>query len=296
MARGYKLGTAEPKKLFMGLRTSQVAILGAGVAVCFFAVAINQLPATLVIAAIFAGLAFLPFGGRNLDEWIPIFMKWTLTGSKGREYRAVAPLLGHTDKKTQMVAPPPFVRGVKLLKVVNSEGREIAVLKDKQNGTFSAVLQIRGGAFALSGQADQEAQLANWGSVLARFAREGTIINRVQWIERAIPENSQSMQEYFSEAAALAPNDPVTASYTELIDTAVPVTTAHEVYLVIQISQLRAAKQVKQAGGGDDGACEVLIRELTNAASQVANAGFQVTGVLNRDQMVRFIRTAFEPN
>jgi hypothetical protein len=296
MARGYKLGTAEPTKLFMGLRTSQAVILAIGVAFCFVAVAINQLMATIFIVAIFAGLAFLPFGGRNLDEWIPIFARWTLTGSSGRNYHAVAPLLGHTDRKTQMVSPPPFVKGVKLLKVVNSEGREIAVMKDKAAGTYSATLQISGNSFALSGTADQEAQLANWGSVLARFAREGSLINRVQWIERAIPENSQAMQEYFTGTATLDVDNPVTASYIELIDSAVPVTTAHEVYLVIQISQLKAAKQIKQAGGGDDGACEVLIRELTNAASQVAGAGFKVNGVLNRDQMVRFIRTSFEPN
>jgi hypothetical protein len=132
--------------------------------------------------------------------------------------------------------------------------------------------------------------------VLARFAREGSVINRVQWIERAIPENSQLMHDYFDSTATLDENDPVTSSYLELIEDAVPVTTAHEVYLVIQISQAKAGKQIKQAGGGDSGACEVLLRELLNASSQVASAGFKVLGALNRDEVVRLVRTTFEPS
>ncbi len=296
MAQGYKLGGAEPKKLFMGFRTSQVVILAIGVMLGFIAVAANQLLLVLVIFGFAVAIAFLPFGGRNLDEWIPIFARWTITGSKGRQHHSVAPLLGHTDKKSQMIGPPPFLKGVKLLKVVNSDNREIAVIKDAQAGTYSGVLQISGGSFVLSSSADQEVQLANWGSVLARFSREGSLINRVQWIERAIPENSQAMHEYFDGAAALGEDNLATQSYLELIDSAAPITTSHEVFLVIQISQLKCAKQIKQAGGGDDGACEVLIRELTHAANQVASAGFNVLKVLNRDDAVRLIRTSFEPD
>ena len=296
MARGYKLGSAEPKKLLLGFRTSQVVICAIGIFLVFITLAAGQLIAVFVVIFVTAALAFLPFAGRSLDEWIPIFTKWLITGSSGRNYHAAAPLLGHTDRKTQMVAAPSFVKGVKLLKVVHSEGREIAVIKDTTNATYSAVLAIRGGAFVLSSRADQETQLANWGSVLSRFAREGSIINRVQWIERAIPENSQLMHEYFDASSTMDPSNPVANSYMELIDSAVPVTTAHEVYLVIQISQARASKQIKQAGGGDDGSCEVLLRELVNAASEVANSGFQVLGALNRDQVARLIRTTFEPN
>ncbi len=296
MTRGYKLGVAEPKKLLLGFRTSQVVILAVGTFLSFIALAAGQLIVVLVLILLFAGLAFLPFGGRNLDEWVPIFAKWILTGSKGRNYHAAAPLLGHTDQKMQMVAAPPFIKGVKLLKVLHSEGREVAVIKDAANKTYSAVLALRGGAFVLSGSNDQEVQLENWGSVLARFAAEGSVISRVQWIERAIPENSQLMHDYFDASATLEKSSPVTDSYLELIEDAVPVTTAHEVYLVLQISQIKAAKQVKQAGGGDSGACEVLLRELMNAAKEVAGAGFKVLGALNRDEVARLIRTTFEPS
>lgn len=296
MARGYKLGSAEPKKLLMGLRTSQVVLCAIGILFAFVLAAAGLLIWVFLVVPIFAGMAFLPFGGRNLDEWAPIFARWVLAGSSGHTYHATAPLLGHTDKKTQIVSAPPFVKGVKLLKVVHSEGREVAVIKDTANSTYSAILSIRGKSFILSGREDQEAQLANWGSVLSRFAREGSVINRVQWIERAIPENSQLMHDYYNETSIMNNQDPVANSYMELIDTAVPVTTAHEVYLVIQISQGKAAKQIKQAGGGDDGSCEVLLRELLHAASEVANAGFEVLGALNRDQVARLIRTTFEPN
>jgi hypothetical protein len=97
--------------------------------------------------------------GRNLDEWLPIFAKWIVTGKSGRNYHSPAPLLGHTDRKTQMVAAPSFVKGVKLLKVIHAEGREVAVIKDTVNATYSAVLSIRGNSFVLASRQDQEQQL-----------------------------------------------------------------------------------------------------------------------------------------
>ena len=296
MAQGYKLGSAEPKKLFYGFRTSQFVICAVGVASAILLLNTGNLIAVFAVVTICAVLAFLPLMGRNLDEWLPIFAKWIVTGKSGRNYHAPAPLLGHTGRTTQMVAAPSFVKGVKLLKVIHAEGREVAVIKDTVNATYSAVLSIRGNSFVLASRQDQEQQLASWGSVLSRFAREGSIINRVQWIERAIPESSQKMHEFYEENASLGENSSVTESYMELIDSAVPITTSHEVYLIIQISQLRAAKQIKQAGGGDDGSCEVLLRELANAASELSSAGFQVLGALDRDQVARLIRTTFEPH
>jgi hypothetical protein len=296
MARGYKLGSAEPKKFIMGLRTSQFVICAVAIAFAFIIMATGHIILVVPVVGIGAALAFLPFGGRNMDEWLPIFARWVLTGKSGRQYYATAPLLGHSDQRNQTLSPPPFLKGIKLLKVKHTEGREIAVIKDTTAGTYTAIIQISGKAFVLSGKPDQEDALANWGSVLARFAREGSVISRVQWIERAVPENTQAMHKYYDETRQLDPNDPIADSYNELIDMAVPVTTSHEVYLAIQISALKSGKAIKQAGGGDDGACEVLFRELQNAANQVNQSGFNVLGVLDRNQAVRLIRTTFEPD
>lgn len=294
MANSYKLGVAEPKKLLLGLRTPQVVILAIAVGFSFLLATSGNLLLVLPVLGVAAAATFLPFAGRSFDEWIPIFAKWILTGSN-RNYSAAAPLLGHSDKQTQVLSPPPFLKGVKLLKVTNKEGIEVAVVKDGANGTYSAAIEIRGGSFVLSNQDEQDMQLANWGSVLARFAREGTVLSRVQWIERAIPENAHAMHNYYDETGTLDENDPVASAYLELIDGAAPVTTAHEAFLVVQISQSSAGKAIKQAGGGDEGACEVLLRELTHAAGQVSSAGFSVLKAIDRNNMVRLIRTTFEP-
>lgn len=296
MTRSYKIGSADPKKIMMGFRTSQVVIVAIFVAIAFLSLASGNIILVLPILLIGACLAFLPLKGRSLDEWIPIFMKWFIGGKKIRNSTSIAPLLGHTDSKVQTMSPPPTLRGLKLLKVKNSDNSEIAILHDTAAGTYSATIEIQGPSFVLEGREEQEQTVANWGSILARFAREGSIVSRIQWIERTLPENSGAMNQYFEDTVHLDENNQLTNSYLELIDSAGPATTRHETFLVIQISQLKCQKQIKQAGGGDAGAAEVLLRELSNTINLVHSAGFKVVRTLDNNSMIRLIRTSFDPS
>lgn len=295
MARTYKIGSAEPKKIMMGFRTSQVVIVAVSCAFAFLFLAAGQLIMIFPIVGIGTILAFLPLKGRSLDEWIPIFMKWFIGGKKMRNSTAIAPLLGHGSSRSQAVSPPISLKGLKLLKVKNAQNEETAVLHDSIAGTYSATIEISGPSFVLESQEEQEQIVANWGSILARFSREGSVISRVQWIERTLPEDSKAMHDYFDTTAHVEVGNQITDAYLELIDSASPVTTKHRTYLVIQISQLKSAKQIKQAGGGEGGACEVLLRELQNTLSLIPSAGFNVLGVLDGNEMIKFIRTSFDP-
>ena len=72
------IGPAYRKKLLMGLRTIQIALL-------FFSgicVLIGFMSGSLVIGAIlgsvFIGAAFMPIGGRVIDEWVLVMYNWIM--------------------------------------------------------------------------------------------------------------------------------------------------------------------------------------------------------------------------
>lgn len=62
----------------------------------------------------------------------------------------------------------------------------------------------------------------------------------------------------------------VVSSYIELLEAAAPVTQEHDVLLALQIDARRAGRDLKRFGGGDKGACELLLREAEGLAQRPA--------------------------
>ena len=84
MSRGYVIGPAYRKKLLMGLRGIQIALLffaGLCVLVGFMG---GSLIAGGVLGSFFIGLAFMPIGGRVIDEWVFVMVNWILKGTRGQ--------------------------------------------------------------------------------------------------------------------------------------------------------------------------------------------------------------------
>src|SRR6202007_2447727 len=98
----------------------------------------------------------------------------------------------------------------------------------------------------------------------AGLAREGSPVSRVQWVERSLPSDGDEVGRYLAEARDTSV--PVTsqsvASYLDLVDSAGAITQDHELFVSVQIDATRARRAIKRMGGGDDGACAVLCREL----------------------------------
>lgn len=295
MTAQYRIGPAERKRLLMGLRTPQVVIMGTSFGLSVFAFSIGGIFAMAAIVIIGAILSFAPISGRQADEWLPVILGWVMKGSGGRAHTSMAPLLGHSDVKNQTISPPPMLSTLKMLKVSIAGGSDIAVIKDVRDGTYTAVLELQGSSFALTDTEEQEASLAAWGNVLATFTQEGSNISRLQWIERSLPEDDAALRRYFEESHKLDLNDTITQSYTELIDQAVPVTSSHEVYLAVQVSQAKLGRALRTAGGDDGAACELLIRELKNIEQHLDGAGITTVRTLGREEIAYLFRTTFEP-
>ncbi|MHB8510233.1 MAG: SCO6880 family protein, partial [Candidatus Dormibacteria bacterium] len=307
MAEGaprYHFGPLERRGLILGLRAGQGLVLL--VAGFIFVLCLHSLPGVsagvvgfaVLLAA--AAAAFLPVSGRTLEQWAPVALRWSgrrLT--RQDRHFSTAPLRGHDGVSGEPPAPalPAFLQGVSIIPAPLTQGgtAQIGVLKDDREKTFTAVLTVRGQSFALLDPSEKARILEGWGSVLAALSREGSLISRVQWIERTFPEGGDAMGSYLREAVSLPVASTPVRSYLELVENAGPATQHHETLVTLQLDARRAHRAIKQAGGRDPGACAVLAREIAFLASQLSRVGILVDGVLTPRLLAKAIRVAFDP-
>lgn len=303
-AQHYEFGAAgEDRTVVMGLRGSQVAILGGGLAVGVGLVRASGGTALgFVLALTMMGVAvaasLVPVSGRTIDEWLPVAARWSARALQRQRVEVpTVPLLGHDPDGRTTQEPPPTLVGTQILAVpIDGEGgREVGVVNDRRADTYTAILAVRGRSFQLADTPDRQRRLAAWGSLLSGLARASSPIHRIQWVERTAPEDPDAMGRYLAEARQVPRDHPTLASYLELVDRVGPAAPAHEALLVVTVSARESRRAIRQAGGGHDGAVQVLIRELHALRRQLAAADLVVDGILTPRLVAGALRTAFEP-
>jgi len=275
----YRFGPLERKGLVAGLGGGQVVCVGAGLVGAVGA--LRLLPTAVgMVAAAFAvaiglGAGFVPVAGRTSEEWTPVLWGWgrrRLFGSwrwLGRAHHRGGP----------GPEPPPALRGSRLVEHGPAGGR-MGVVIDGWDGTCSAVLEASGAGFALLDPEDKQRRLAGWASVLAGLAREGSVVHRLQWIERVHPGDADGLQ--LSMAERLDPGAPPGAarSYAELIGRAGPLTPRHETLVVLSVA-VRSIRRRDGAGRGRTGHLELLAAEMAMLETGLRAADIEVSRALS---------------
>jgi hypothetical protein len=299
----YQFGPLERRGLIGTMRPGQLAVLGASVLLTIIMVETLRSGAGLALGALLltvGGLAsFVPFGGRTLNEWVPVVASFFGRKLLGRDrWRSGAPEAGTRFQGGEVPVRPPDPIGRVELLAFPFRGVELGVLADRSNGTYTAVIQARARSFVLLDPQDKAQRLAGWAGVVAGLAREGSPISRIQWLERTVPDDRNALNRYLREA--LDPSIGLDAlplqSYLRLTQAAGPVTEQHELYIALQVNASKAAKAVKQAGGKDTGACMVLARELDTMARRLEQAEVEVMHALGPRRLAATIRLAYDPN
>ncbi|MEA2433944.1 MAG: hypothetical protein QOG54_1401 [Actinomycetota bacterium] len=297
----YRFGPLERRGVLLGLRLSQIIVLFVG---GLLLVGLGRelppsgaLAALLVIGVATSFAAFVPIAGRALDEWFPVATRWLVASVlRRRVFSSSQPERGLTSLTDPQPSFPDCLKGLQILshRVPNSESR-IGVVKDMRSGTFTGVLSVRGRSFALLDGQEKARRLASWAGILSGLAREGGVVHRLQWIERTVPDTSDEIGAYLKDNIAVPLDSLIARSYLEVVDEAGPVTQQHETYVSLQIHAGRSARAVKTAGGGDEGACEVLRRELTALSSKLMGCEVSVLGALTPRLIAGALRTGFDP-
>jgi hypothetical protein len=119
----------------------------------------------------------------------------------------------------------------------------------------------------------------------------------LQWIEQTLPGQGDELAAHFQSQRdrAVALDSDLVRSYIELVESAAPQSTDHEVLIAVQIDQRRAARELRRLGGGTEAACELLLREAESLGERLAVAEVSVAGLLRPRQYAAVIRDAFDP-
>lgn len=298
----YRFGPLERRGVLAGLRSSQLLILGAaGLMIVIIARTLPPATALVVMVAtalVAAFVAFVPISGRTLDEWLPIVAGWALGGIIGRRIfvsaRASEGLTAVLDPQPDL---PATLRGSTILShaVPGSDAR-IGIIKDGRRGTYTGVLAVRGKSFALLDGPEKARRLSSWAGILAGLASEGGVVHRLQWVERTVSDPGNEVGNYLKNNLAVPLDSLIARSYLEVVDEAGPVTQQHETFVALQVHAGRSSRAVKAAGGADEGACEVLRRELAALSTKLVSAEVTVEGALTPRLVAMAIRTAFDPS
>src|SRR6266508_1008260 len=293
----YRFGPLERRGLIGSLGPGQLLILAAAVLLTIVLVQALKSGAGLGLGLVVltgGGLAsFVPYQGRTLNEWVPVLASFFGRRLSGRHnHRSPAPEAGTRFRGGDVpVSLPDSIGKVELL-AFPFRGVELGVIADRSAGTYTATIQARARSFVLLDPADKASRLAGWAGVVAGLAREGSPVSRVQWIERTVPDDRNSLTRYVRDAIdpSIGLDAAPLQSYLRLTQAASPVTEQHELYVVVQVSAS------KQAGGRDTGACVVLARELETFARRLEGAEIEVLHALGPRRLAATIRLAFDPH
>ena len=207
----YTFGPLEQRGLVGSLRTTQTVILGVAlvIVVCTLA-ARRDADGMLIAVAIGTGallMVFFKVRGRTLEAWTPVIARFLARRLTGRvRYRSAATTAGLLLRADGIVEAavslPEELGDVELVAApVDPAGAAaIGVVKDRRGQTFTATLGVRVRNFALLSDAEQERRLAAYGTVLAGLARDDSVIRRVGWVERTVPNDGDDVAAYLQQA------------------------------------------------------------------------------------------------
>ncbi len=311
----YRFPPLERRGVIAGWRAGQIAAVAFGLILAVLSVRSRPSVPGVVMAVAWVGgavgLAFWPVAGRTGEQWLPVVARWIWAGATGHRVEAAH---GPTDGAVAVVATRPGGRaprgvasratpaphsvfdGLHLLAgPAGADGPGPGVLEDGRARTVTAVLEVRGHSFALLGPDEQDARVAAWARVLASLAREGSAVHRLQWVETCLPDDGRAVRSHFEDHRVLDPDAPASRSYRRLVDESSPVTRRHRVLVAVSVHRGRSARAIRAAGGGLEGAVEVLVREVGAVRTALAGSDIGIEAVLDRRELAEALAGALRP-
>jgi hypothetical protein len=297
----YRFGPRERRGLVAGWRGGQIAVVASGLVTAVAILRARPSPVGVAVAFVAVagavGIATWPIGGRTVEEWAPDAARHVDTLRRRRKVRRRQPFATlrflHVDLARM---PTPSVRRHPTGHTGSAQvhGPGAGVIHDVARQTYTAVLTVSGPGFVLLGGSDKSRRVGDWSGVLASLAREGTAVHRVQWIERSLPDDGSEVRRHVADRAVLAAGTLPRRSYDDLVDGEAAAVHRHEVMVAVTVHAGHSARAVRGAGGGQGGACAVLLREVASLSRRLGEAGLDVAGVLEAVDLADAIRRGFD--
>lgn len=297
--RRVRMGPRESQGWLLGMRTPQLLLVGlAGLCVLGLLSAGGFLAglAWIVGIAICLSVAFIPLWGRNLDQYVPVIYNVMVQRFLGHHiYRGGPVRMGRTDTEPQLQLPGDLAH-LELIPfdVGDGSGEQVAVIKDPIARTYTAVLAVEGDTFPLAASTTKRARIDHFDVLLAQLCTEGSVLARIQFLERTEPDSGQGLARDYARRGR-ADGSFAAVSYEQLTTSVSGVQQQHEAYVALSVSASKAASEIRRSGGGDQGAAAVLFTEIDKANDALRACDVEVLGWCPPRQLGFVIRTAYDP-
>ena len=259
----------------------------------------SSLLVAIPVASALLALAYVRVSGLAADEWLVLAVRHSTNVLRRRNAfasGAFAPPRRHDPDQVQPMDLPGPLACLRILEAPTGTGRTAAVVYDPLANTYSAVLRVRPPGLALADSDRQDRRVASWGGFLAGLCVEDGAVARVAVTERSLPDDGTALRSWVTEHCVADAPGPAVAALNELMTEAGPSSNHRDTLLTVTIDAGRARTKVKAAGGGQSGACAVLMREITALRPAIEAAELRVVEILAPRDLAEAIRTAYDPH
>ena len=294
----------EKVAFLFGFSAAQTILLCGAALAAVTPFAVSSVRAAVLLwptAVVLATAALARVAGRTGDEWAAGLVSYLLIRSRGQHRFAGGPFTLARDSSRSVAEEesqldlPGILAPLRILSVPAGT-RDLAIVENRHERTWTAVARVRFPGIGLSDSARRDQRVAGWGALLASLCTEGGPLIRVQALQRLVPESGAALRSWHAAHLAAGAPDLAVRVAGELLATATLTTTRREAFLAFTMDARRARTQVRAAGGGDRGAAAVLVRHLRGLHQALGSADLTVEDWLGARDLAEVIRTAYDPH
>ena len=290
--------------VLFGLSVARLAALGAA-GIVFIAAMARPTPTSLSVGAVAIGLlatsAAVKVGGRAAIDWIPIWVGYGFSqATRNNEFYSSPDLTGQLPDG--MLDLPGGLFGIELhslqvpsaATVANPTPVGYGIIADTFRHRLVAIAELAGPGFLFLDPPDQQALIGAWGGVLDHLAQSLPELARLQLVHTVGPASTEPLLRHHRRHGGRG-TDTTTDSYAELLAASKAHAQEHRLLLAIGLDRRLARRAIRQAGGGTDGAAQVLMDRAATIEDALAAAGVDVHGWLPARAVAGLLRAGFDP-
>ena len=300
----YQFPARTSSGVLFGLSVARLVAVG-GVGVTFIATMTRPTPASMLTGVLVAGLliasATVRVAGRPAIDWLPVWVGYGwAAATRNNEFYASPDLTA--DLPDAVIDLPGELFGIELHSLHVSSEAQVAnptpagygVVVDTFRDRLVAVAEVSAADFLFCEPDDQQARVAAWGGVLDYVAQSLPEVCRLQAVHAVGPASAQALSIHHRQAGGRG-NDATATSYRQVLDTAQRWGQDHRMLVAIALDRRAARRAIRQAGGGLDGAAQVLMDRAATIEWQLVDAGVGVHGWLPARRVAAVMRAGFDP-
>ena len=255
----------------------------------------------LTVIGMLVASATLRIAGRTVVDWAPV---WVAFGwgqaTRNNEFYASPDLdaglpEGSIDLPGELFGIEiHHFTGASRAAVANPTPAAYGVVRDTFRQRLVAIAELAGDDFLFLDPPDQQARISAWGRVLDHLAQALPDLSRLQVVHTVGPASTAALAAHHRDHGGRGTPD-TAASYRQVLEVSRAWAQQHRVLLAVGLDLHAARRAIRQAGGGSNGAAQVLMDRAAVVEDTLGSAGLDVRGWLPAARIGAVLRAAFDP-